>query len=136
MAPLNPVNVAAASAAFGWGNTLACVATFNVLEHDDKMDQFEDKDTPFDQAGSLTMGKLRYWPGGSLPPGGLETVALLKAQEFRNGVVKNFTGAKQDLSLGKATVIRALAKVFGKKSGTLTDLAAIIATSFTFPDPS
>ena len=43
-----------------WGNTLPCVATYNVLEHDDKMDQFEDQDHPFADAGTLTMGELRF----------------------------------------------------------------------------
>lgn len=35
------------SEAFAWRNIMACVATYNVLEHDDKMDQFEDVDFPF-----------------------------------------------------------------------------------------
>jgi len=99
------------------------------------MDEFEDKDVPFDTAGSLTMGKLRYWPGVSMPPGGLDGLALLKGQQFRNLVIKNFSGAKQDPNMGKAQVIRALAKVFGKKSGTLADLAAVVAANFTFPTP-
>lgn len=124
---------AAAAAPLAWGHSLPCVATYNVLEHDDKMDEFEDKDFPFDAAGALNMGSLRYWPGLGLPPGGMDALALLKAQQFRNLLVKNFTGTKQDADMGKAQVIRALAKVFGKKSGTLLELAAVVAASFTFP---
>lgn len=121
------------TATLPWSHSLPCVATYNVLEHDDKMDEFEDADFPFDSAGTLSMGQLRYWPGLSLPPGGIDSLALLKAQQFRNLLVKNFTGTKQDPAMGKAKVIRALAKVFAKKSGTLADLAAVVAAHFTFP---
>lgn len=125
-----------AATPFAWGNSMPCVATYNLLEHDDKMDEFEDKDFPFDTAGALTMDALRFWPGLGLPAGGIDSLALLKAQQFRNLLVKNFTGTKQDPAMGKAEVIRALAKVFGKKSATLLDLAAVVKASFTFPSPT
>jgi hypothetical protein len=104
-----------------------------VLEHDDKMDQFEDVDHPFATAGTLTMGDLRFWPGVALPTGAIEDIALLKAQEFLKLVAKHFTSKKTDPAISSASVLRATAKVFGKKSGQLVELAAILAASFAFP---
>jgi hypothetical protein len=124
----------AAAAPFTWRANLACVATYNVLEHDDKMDQFEDRDVPFAAAGGLTMGQLRYWPGVSVPPGALNSIALLKAREFLVSMQKNFTPNKQDASLSSAAVLRATAKVFATKGATLTVLAELVDASFRLPD--
>lgn len=119
---------------FRWKNDMACVATFNVLEHDDKMDQFEDVDVPFDKAGGLQMGQLRYWPGVSLPADALDSLGRLKAQEFLKLLSKNFSSKKQDPSLTAAGVIRKVGKIFAKKTATLSDLAAEVDASFLFPD--
>lgn len=105
---------------------MACVATYNVLEHEDKMDQFEDADVPFESAAALEMGELRYWPGVSLPAGGMQMLALLKAQEFLDLVARNFTAVRRHEGLTRPKTIRAAAKVFARKKGTLAELADIV----------
>jgi hypothetical protein len=119
---------------FRWRENMACVATYNVLEHDDKMDQFEDADVAFDDAAGLQMGQLRFWPGVSLPAGAIDSIARLKAQEFLFLIQKNFTSKKQDPSLSSGGVIRATGKVFATRTATLADLAELVDASFRFPD--
>lgn len=121
---------------FRWRNNMACVATYNVLEHDDKMDQFEDVDIAFDDAADLEMGQLRFWNGVSPPAGAMDTIARLKAQEFLFLIQKNFTSKKQDPSLTSGGVIRAVGKVFATRTATLADLAKVVDASFRFPDES
>jgi hypothetical protein len=120
--------------AFVWqASSMACVATFNVLEHDDKMDQFEDVDVPFDKAGKLKMKALRFWPGLTPPPGGLEMVAELKSREFLTLVSKNFSARKRDPALTSAAMLRDTAALFAKADATLKDLAALVDARFSFP---
>lgn len=125
---------AADAAPFRWRNSMACVATYNVLEHDDKMDQFEDLDFPFEAAAELQMGQLRYWPGVSLPAGAMDTIARGKAKEFLVLIQKNFTARKQDPSMSSGDVIRAAAKVFATRTATLVELAELVDASIRFPD--
>jgi hypothetical protein len=117
-----------------WRNSIACVATYNVLEHDDKMDQFEDVDVPFDVAGDLAMKKLRYWPGVDLPAGAIDTIAIGKAREFLGLVQKHFTSKKEDPRMRAADVIRAVAKVFANGDATLKELAGVTDSFIRFPD--
>src|SRR5262245_22362024 len=42
--------------AFEWKENLACMATYNVLEGDQFLDQFEDTDIPFATAGDTPLG--------------------------------------------------------------------------------
>jgi hypothetical protein len=134
MATQSPRPLGVPDPAFVWqASSIACVATFNVLEHDDKMDEFEDVDTPFDKAGKLKMKALRFWPGVSPPPGGLELVAQLKSREFLGLVAKNFSPFKRDPSLTSAAMLRDAAALFATADATLKDLAALVDARFAFP---
>jgi hypothetical protein len=129
-------SVAAKTAApvTGWRNSQACVATYNVLEHDDKMDQFEDTDVPFDAAGRLSMKQLRYWPGIDLPDGALSMIALGKAREFLVLVQKNFTARKEDPNMKSGEVIRSVGKLFEREDATLEQIAVVLDSFIRFPD--
>lgn len=119
---------------FAWRNNIACVSTYNVLEHDDKMDQFEDVDVPFDKAGDLTMKQLRFWPGLELPASAIDTIARMKAREFLVLVQKHFTAKKEDPATRSGDVIRAVGEVFATGDATLTTLAKTADSFIRFPD--
>src|SRR5215210_7651328 len=53
---------------FVWKKNMACVATYNILEGDKFLDQFEDVDVPFDDAGKLKIKQLRSFPGATNNP--------------------------------------------------------------------
>jgi hypothetical protein len=48
--------------AFEWKENIACVATYNVLEGENFLDEFEDADHPFKQAAGVKLKTLRYFP--------------------------------------------------------------------------
>jgi hypothetical protein len=124
----------AEAAAPTWRNRIACVATYNVLEHDDKMDQFEDVDVPFEAAGELKMKQLRFWPGLDLPAGAIDTIARGKSREFLIHVQKHFTAKKEDPNMRAGDVIRAVGNLFATGDTTLLQLANLVDGFIRFPD--
>ena len=48
--------------AYVWRNNNACVATYKVMVGDYFLDQFEESNVPFANAGAVKMGQLRYFP--------------------------------------------------------------------------
>ena len=127
---------AAAAAAFQWANTMPCVATYNVLEGDQFLDQFEDTDIPFDDAGDVKLGTLRYFPRTTANSGIIELLALQMAQKFMAFIQKTFTITKHDPSDTAAKIIRDVAAVFGDPEKAIKDLAAIVSERIDFPATS
>ena len=124
----------ATGASFQWSDRMVCVATYNILEADHFMDQFEDSKTPFNKAGTLALGKLRYFP--ALPLSGLqmEALSIEMARSFLRHLAKNFTPMKENPALNSAAIIRAVAAVFADGKKTLTDLARTVDDHFKFKD--
>jgi hypothetical protein len=119
--------------AFTWGNTMACVATYKVLEGNQFMDEFEDTDTPFEKAGELKIGSLRFFPHATSNADILELLSLQIAQRFLTFVQKNFTIKPHKAGTSAAVVIRAVAKVFADADKTLTDVAEVVSENIDFP---
>jgi hypothetical protein len=121
-------------AVYEWRENNACVATYNVLEGDHFLDQFEDVDIPFDKAPDVTMGKLRYFPKSTGNSNLLEVLGNQMARKFLKHVAKTFTLNKQSPGKKTAVFIEDLAEIFSNKSGTLRDLARILDDNVKFPD--
>lgn len=120
-------------AATGWGNTPACVATYNILEGDQFLDQFEDSSVPFDQAGDLKVGELRFFPRTTSNANIIEALSLDIAMRFLRCLVKTFTNRKEDRDQSTQELIDALATAFRKPETTLADLAGTVDSLFKFP---
>jgi hypothetical protein len=121
---------------FVWGETLPCVATYKVLESASPfMDQFEDSDVPFDEAGTLKIGQLRFFPHATTNSQILELLSLQMAQKFMTLIQKNFTIAPHQQGTSAAKVIRAVAKIFADPDQTLTALASTVNDNIDFPQP-
>jgi hypothetical protein len=119
---------------YEWRNNNACVATYNVLEGETFLDQFEDVDIPFDEAPDVTMAKLRYFPKSTGNPNLLDVLGNQMARKFLKHVSKTFTLQKQTPGKKTADFIEELSGVFSSKSGTLRDLAEILDDNVKFPD--
>lgn len=124
----------ATGATFEWKDRMVCVATYNILESELFMDQFEDSKTPFATAGTLQLGTLRYFPTLTLSGLQMEALSIEVARTFLRHLAKNFTSNKQSPTLNSAAIIRAVAAVFADGKQTLTDLAKVIDDNFKFSD--
>jgi len=121
-------------AEFTWRENLACVATYKVLEGDQFLDQFEDTDIPFDEAGPVKLGDLRYYPKTTDNPRIIELLALEIARTFLRHVVKLFTVTKEIPKDSSADIIRALQSRFADKDATIEQLAGVLDAKLKFPD--
>jgi hypothetical protein len=119
---------------FQWSNKLVCVATFNILESDAFMDQFEDSVTPFAKAGKLKMSTLRYFPGLPLSAMQMDALGIETARTFLRHLAKVYTVNKQHPALSSPDIIRAVAAIFADGKKTLTDLAKTVDDHFKFQD--
>lgn len=120
--------------AYVWKDNPACVATYKVLEGDTFMDQFEDADVPFSDAGDLKIGALAFYPQATSNSSIIAGLAHQVAWKFLRHVVKTYTVKKENSNDDTAEVIEALAAVFAKKSATLADLAAVADARIRFPN--
>jgi hypothetical protein len=122
-----------ASEAFTWDNTMPCVATYKVLEGDKFLDQFEDASVAFNDAGSITIGRLRFFPHVTDDSDILQLLADQMARKFLVLVEKTFTIKKHDPNESNSDVIDAIADVFVDPDKTLTDLAQAVSEQIDFP---
>lgn len=119
---------------YDWRKNPACVATYNVLEGDNFLDQFEDVDVPFSRAGEIKLGDLRYYPKTTANENILEVLALNMSRDFLRYVVKTYTVSKEDKTQSSAEIIDALATIFKDKNKTVADLAAATDLHIKFPN--
>ena len=119
---------------YEWRENLACVATYKILESDKFLDQFEDADIPFNKAGSVKLGKLRYYPKTTQNADIIEMLALEIARKFLTYVSKMYTITKQDSQKTSAGIIQAVADVFVDSQKTIAELAGVVDDNIKFPD--
>lgn len=120
--------------AYEWKDNPACVATYKVLEGDIFMDQFEDADVPFADAGALKVGSLAFCPQTTSNSQIIAGLAHQVAWKFLRHIVKTYTVKKENINDDSAEIIEALAAVFANKSATLSDLAAVADARIRFPN--
>lgn len=119
---------------YEWRENNACVATYNVLEGDNFLDQFEDVDIPFADAADVSMAKLRYFPKSTGNSSLLGVLGNQMARQFLKNVSKTFTLQKQTPGKKTADFVEELTAVFSNKGGTLRNLAQILDENVKFPD--
>jgi hypothetical protein len=122
------------TAAAAWGDTLACVATYNILEGDQFLDQFEDSVVPFDEAGELKVRDLRFFPRTTSNANIIDALSLDIAMRFLRVLVKTFTNRKQDRNKSTQELIEGLAAAFREPDTTLAEIARLVDDLFKFPD--
>jgi hypothetical protein len=125
---------AEAEAVYEWRENNACVATYNVLEGDQFLDQFEDVDIPFADAPDVKMKELRYFPQTTGNANILELLGIEMSRDFLRHVSKTFTLNKQNPEESSVVIIRKLAAIFSKGDRTIRDLAEVLDDCIRFPD--
>ena len=119
---------------YEWKNNLACIATYKVLEGDDKLDQFEESNLSFSDAGSKKMGELRYYPKTTANASIVSSVAYGIARRFVKLVVKNYSVRKESSQVDSSDIISGIASVFEGKNKTICDLAEKVDSLIKFSD--
>ena len=124
----------AAAAAGAWSaESMACVATYKILEGEEFLDQFEDADVPFEEAAELEMGRLLYFPKTTANASIIRLLSLQIAQRFLHHVVSTFTVRKEDPGKDTVQTVKDLAAVFAEKTATLSQLAEVVDANVRFP---
>ena len=116
-----------------WRENLACVATYKVLEGDNFLDQFEDADLPFKDAGSKKLSELRYYPKTTDNPDIIEVLSIEIARKFLTFVMKLYTVTREK-PVTSAAIIQALAEMFASADATIAQLAGVLDDELQFPD--
>ncbi|NKB25360.1 MAG: hypothetical protein GKR87_13485 [Kiritimatiellae bacterium] len=108
---------------YKWELNLACIATYKVLEGDQLLDQFEEADVSFDDAKSLSMGGLRFYPKTTTNSDIIELVSFEIARKYLKLIIKGYSVKKEKTQITSSEIIIALAFIFSKKDATVKDLA-------------
>jgi hypothetical protein len=114
-------------------DTMACVATYKILEEEDFLDQFEDADVPFKDAAELEMRRLRYYPATTVNASIIKLLSIQMAQLFYRKIIQTYTVGRQRPQRAVGQTIDDLAAVFAKPTGKLIDLAKIVDDDLRFP---
>jgi hypothetical protein len=123
-------------AEYKWRENPACVATYRILEGDNFLDQFEDSDVPFADAGVLEMSNLRYFPKTTANSNIVEMLAINMARRFLTLVTKTFTVEKENPQTSSQEILEALVAVFNDGKKTVRELAEAIDGQVRFPNES
>lgn len=119
--------------AYEWRENPACVATYNILEGEPFLDQFEDASVPFKDAGALKVGDLRYFPKTTANSNILTVLGHEVSRRFFTLLLKTYTVKKEDPATTTPEVLQALAGIFSDKTKTLADLAEAVDGHVKFP---
>ena len=120
--------------AYIWRNNNACVATYKVLEGDYLLNQFEDYNIPFPQAGAVKLGLLPYYPKTTTNRDIVEAIAYEFAGKFLSYVQKIYTVTLQNKYGPSPNLLAKLAAVFANAQSTMVDLAEAVDGDLRFPD--
>lgn len=121
---------------YTWCENQACVATYNVLEGDMFLDQFDDLNIPFSEAAAVKMRELRYFPQTTNNPNLLEILSLETARKFVRCLQRVFTVSRQDRRNSSADIVKSIANIFENGDKTILDLARVVDQKIKFPEES
>lgn len=111
---------------FQWSSeNLACVATYNVLENDSMLDQFEDIDLAFEPAGETLLSTLPYYPKFGASDAQRIGLGHQMARRFLRFIVKNYTDRKEHAADSVEEILTELARRFAGDKSRLIDLAEV-----------
>lgn len=124
---------APATPAFKWAAAnMACFATYNILELDDRLDQFDKAFIPFKDAGTVKLSSLPYAGAGLISPADLNARVELFSRRFIRFVVENYTNRKENKTDSLVKLRADMMGLLEGKDGTIADLARLTDAFFKF----
>jgi hypothetical protein len=117
-----------------WEKNICCIGTYKTLSDNQKLDEFEEEDKPFENAATVKMNELRYFLHATANPQALEHLSFQKAIQFLTDFSKNYLLTKEKKELQTADFIRDLAGIFKDGNKTINDLAELMDSYVKFAD--
>lgn len=118
---------------YQWKDNVCCRSIYKVLESDALLDEFESSDTPFEKAGELKVGNLRYFSHT-----GTSDIRDFSAwnitRHFLNKLSIETRLDKQSPEVKTKHLYSAVYSVFRNENKTLKDLAEAIDALVKFDD--
>ncbi|WOB06567.1 hypothetical protein [Piscinibacter gummiphilus] len=111
---------------------VSCIATYNVLEGDELLNQFDRAFLPFDKAGSVPLQRLPWFPDFAASKGDIHGRAAQTARAFFKFILKLYTNRKERPQDAVEKMLRALGDCFESKDATIADLAQTIDSFLKF----
>ena len=112
-------------ATFLWTDkNVACIATYNILEGDQLLNQFDRVFLSFSNAGSTKLSSLPYFPKFGGAASDIEGRAAQMSRQYFKFLITLFTNRKERTADTIERMLGALADLFASKTATIADLAA------------
>ena len=119
--------------AYEWKKKLACIATYKLMERDDRMNQFEEIIMPFDKAKALKMGDLKFYPSAATPEIKNKAAKHFGAT-FLKYLVQDYVVKKESKDIDTGKIFEQIVNVLKDETKTLNDLAEVIDKNLKFED--
>ncbi|BCD99843.1 hypothetical protein [Marinagarivorans cellulosilyticus] len=118
---------------YTWKNNIACTAVYKIMERDDRMNQFEAIVIPFDDAKSLKISDLPFFPSASSADVA-ERAAKQFGATFFKFVAQDYVVYAETSTERVRDMFNAIVNVLMNPNKTLLDLAEIVDSKLIFSD--
>jgi TorA maturation chaperone TorD len=102
---------------------MACIATYNILEGDQLLNQFDRVFLPFDKAGATKLSSLPYFPKFGGASSDIEGRSAQMARQFFKFLITLFTNRKERPADTIEGMLGVLGNLFASRTATIADLA-------------
>jgi hypothetical protein len=113
---------------------MACVATYNILEGDKLLNQFDHIFLGFDEAGDVLLSSLPYFPKFDAAPDDLEGRAAQMARQYFRFLISLFTNRKERRADSVEKMLSKFGELFNSTTATIADLARAADDFLKFKD--
>lgn len=109
---------------FSWSDkNMACIATYNILEGDQLLNQFDRFFLGFDNAGAMALSRLPYFPKFGGAAADIEGRSAQMARQFFKHLITLYTNRKERPAQSIEEMLGAFRAQFASKTATIADLA-------------
>ena len=109
---------------FQWSDeNMGCIATYNILEGDKLLNQFDRVFLPFDKAGDTLLSGLPYFPKFGAAADDIEGRAAQMARHYFKFLITLFTNRKENPADSIEAVLGSFAALFASEEATIAQLA-------------
>ncbi len=109
---------------FAWTDqNPACIATYNILEGDQLLNQFDRVFLSFADAGATLLSSLPYFPKFGGAADDIEGRAAQMARQYFKFLITLFTNRKERPADSIETMLGRFAALFASSTATISDLA-------------
>jgi len=102
---------------------VACIATYNILEGDQLLNQFDRVFLGFAKAGSVPLSSLPYYPKFGGAASDIEGRSAQMARQYFKFLITLFTNRKERRADTIEGMLATIASLFASKTATIADLA-------------